>query len=263
MREINIQAVSLDEIRDSIHALRYGEEVLVIRGGASKFSRDKWSEILKNICLLSIDRRQYNFHEQLQMVDWWEISYQPDKATSYAYSNTRQPLHTDNAWFSDPAEINFFIMEKQASAGGEQVIYPLSRLMEDLSSEVPTLFKDLCNATVVIKKGDGQYFNHSSIIVLGDDPKIFWNYYRTEKPTAEIQSMCDAFFQYLERKELTSSVERRRSETGDCICFNDQKILHGRTAFIATMPFERVLLQSMWRLPRPRPRVSDQGRSTS
>ncbi len=261
MREINIQTVSLNEIRDSIHALRYAEEVLVIRGGASKYSRDNWNEILIDICLLTIDRRQYNYYEQLQMVDWWEISYQPDKATSYAYSNTRQPLHTDNAWFSDPAEINFFIMEKQASAGGEQTIYRLSRLMDDLSNEQPALFEDLCHATVTIKKGDGQYFNRTSIIVPGHDPKIFWNYYRTEKPTAEIQSMCDAFFQYLERKELTSSVERRRSETGDCICFNDQKILHGRAAFSATMPFERVLLQSMWRLPKLSPISSDPGRS--
>jgi hypothetical protein len=130
--------------------------------------------------------------------------------------------------------------------------------MEDLSNEQPALFKDLCHTTVIVKKGDGQYFNRTSIIVPGDDPKIFWNYYRTEKPTAEIQSMCDAFFRYLEKKETTSSVERRRSETGDCICFNDQKILHGRAAFTATRPFDRVLLQSMWWLPKATAGTSNQ-----
>jgi hypothetical protein len=263
VREINMQAVSLNEVRNSIYALKHAEEVLVIRGGALKFSRDQWGEFLKNVCLLTLDRRQYNYHEQLELVDWWEISYQPDKATSYAYSNTRQPLHSDNAWFSDPAEINFFIMEKQASAGGEQTIYRLSRLMEDLSSEQPALFEDLCHTTVIVKKGDGQYFNRTSIIVRGDDPKIFWNYYRTEKPTAEIQSMCDAFFRYLEKKETTSSVERRRSETGDCICFNDQKILHGRAAFTATKPVDRVLLQSMWWLPKTTASTSNQRGHTS
>jgi hypothetical protein len=188
---------------------------------------------------------------QMAPADWWEVSYQPDRAAAYAYSNTRQPLHTDNAWFADPAEINLFIMQKQAKSGGEQTIYPLSRLIEDLSVEEPALFSDLCNTAVTIKKGDNDYFNQTSIIVLGENPKVFWNYYRTEKPTPEIQSMCDAFFRYLEMKELTSSVERLRCETGDCFCFNDLKMLHGRTAFTAMMPFERVLLQSMWRLPKP------------
>jgi alpha-ketoglutarate-dependent taurine dioxygenase len=250
MRELHMQSTSLSEIRDAIHALRQSEEVLVIRGGALQFPPDKWKEILRDVCQLRLDKRQYNFSEQLELVDWWEISYQPDKATSYAYSNTRQPFHTDNAWFSDPAEINFFIMQKQASAGGEQTLYPLSRLMEDLSSEEPALFDDLCHTTVIIKKGDGQYFNRTSVIVRGDDPRIFWNYFRTEKPTAEIKAMCDAFFRYLEKKESTSSIERRHSKTGDCICFNDQKTLHGRAAFTATKPFDRILLQSMWWLPK-------------
>ena len=249
MREIHIQTANLNEIRDSILALKNSEEVVVFRGGSAELSHSKWIEILKTECSLNHDQRHYNFSGKLEIADWWEISYQPDKATSYAYSNTRQPLHTDNAWFSDPAEINFFIMEKQASAGGDQMLYALSRLTEDLSNDEPGLFNDLCNTTVVIKKGDGEYFNRTSIIALDRSPKIFWNYYRTEKPTAEIESMCDALFQYLERKELTSSVERLRCDSGDCFCFNDLKMLHGRTAFAATKPFERVLLQSMWKLP--------------
>lgn len=252
MREISIQTESLNEIRDAILALRDSEEVLVFRSGALKFSRDHWKDILKANCFLTHDQRHYDFIGELKIADWWEISYQPDKASSYAYSNTRQPLHTDNAWFSDPAEINFFFVERQALAGGEQTIYPLSRLIEDLSAEEPALFRDLCGTTVVIKKGDGRYFNRTPIIVLGDCSNVFWNYYRTEKPMAEIQCMCDAFFQYLEKKELTSSVERLRCESGDCFCFNDLKMLHGRTAFAATSPLERILLQSMWRLPKPR-----------
>lgn len=251
MREIDIQSANLEDIRESIYALRDAEEVLVFLGGATRYSQQKWLEILRGDCQLTADRRQYNYAEQLELTDWWEISYQPDKASSYAYSNTRQPLHNDNAWFSDPADINFFIMEKQAVSGGEQTIYPLSRLIEDLSNEQPALYRDLCQVPVIIKKGDGQYFNNTTVIVPGKNPQVFWNYYRTEKPTPDIQSMCDAFFQFLEQKEFSASVERRRSETGDCICFNDQRILHGRAAFVATKPYDRILLQSMWRLPQP------------
>jgi hypothetical protein len=249
MKELHIDKVGLVDIKKEIHALRGSEEVLVIRGGGAKYTHDEWAKILRKDFELELDERQYNFHHKLELVTWWEISYQPEMATSYAYSNTRQPLHNDNAWFSDPAEVNFFIMKKQAAQGGEQSIYRLSRLLEDLSREEPGLFHDLCNTTVVIKKGDGEYFNRTTVIVPGDESRIFWNYYRTEKPTEEIRAMCDAFFKFLEKKESTPSVERRRSETGDCMAFNDQKILHGRAAFTASKPFDRVLLQSMWRLP--------------
>lgn len=297
LREIRISADAPGELRKAIHSLKNSGDVLVLRGGAAKLSKEDWARILETKCELFLDRRHFLpkwaaddaharwEHErsgatgpapeaarktgvgdkgagaaaQMAPADWWEVSYQPDKASAYAYSNTRQPLHTDNAWFADPAEINFFIMQKQAKSGGEQTIYPLLRLIEDLSAEDPTLFSDLTNTVVIIKKGDNDYFNRTPIIVKGKDPRVFWNYYRTEKPTREIQSMCDAFFRYLEKKESTSSVERLRCETGDCFCFNDLKMVHGRTAFAATLPFERVLLQSMWRLPRSRPAADARG----
>lgn len=294
LREIDVRAVGLSDIRDAMNSLRNSEDILVFPGAAFIFQKEKWITLLEESCQLLPDRRHFTprwaaadafrhwqkqsdrpsrgaigsavdlqryseaspaeNHDdpsgQMAPADWWEISYQPDKAAAYAYSNTRQPLHTDNAWFADPAEINFFIMQKQAKSGGEQTIYLLSRLVEDLAVEQPALFSDLCNIPVIIKKGDNDYFNHTPIIVLGQEPRVFWNYYRTEKPTPEIQSMCDAFFQYLEKKESTSSVERLRCETGGCFSFNDLKMLHGRTAFTATIPFERVLLHSMWKLPR-------------
>lgn len=247
-----------------------------MRGAAVQYDREKWVQILRDDWRLIEDRRHFDpkwaaeyaqkrrivanasaaqpvedfdTQQQLAPAYWWEVSFQPDRASAYSYSNTRQPMHTDNAWFTDPSEINFFIMERQAKKGGEQMLYPLSRLIDDLSSEEPGLFHDLTHTKVTIKKGDGVFFNHSTIIVLGDKPRIFWNYYRTEKPTPEVKAMCDALFAYFERKESTPSVERLRCETGDCFVFNDQKMVHGRTAFEATEPFERVLLQSMWRVP--------------
>lgn len=238
----------LDGIKDAILSLRNSEEPLFLKGGRKRFSPSDWLSLLLGFGL-QIDRRHYFSNEKLEFSDWWEISYQPDKATSYAHSNTRQPFHTDNAWFSDPAELNFFIMEKQSVSGGENLIYRLSRLINDLSSEEPGLLRDLSSIEVTIKKGDGTYFNKTPIINLSGDPQIFWNYYRTEKSDPEISKMCEAFFNYLEKKEASSSVEFKRSETGDCFCFNDLKMLHSRRPFEATQPRERILLQSMWKLP--------------
>lgn len=234
------------ELKEAILSLSNSENPLVIRNALSIGLLDDWLDFLKEKCALRHDRRHYSHDEKMSIEDWWEVSYQPGKDTAYAYSKTKQPFHTDNAWFSDPAELNFFIMEKQAKQGGEQMFYYLSRLLDDLQSKEPLLYKDLSTVPVIIRKGDGKYANDTTIIREGDNPSIFWNYYRTEKPTGEIQNMCDGFFKFLESQESTNSVERIRCESGDSFCFHDQKMLHGRTSFEANQPFDRILYQSMW-----------------
>jgi hypothetical protein len=247
----------------AIPAITDTENVLLINGGASLFDLHGWRDFLRDDCGLQLDRRQFNFDERLEWVDWWEISYQPDKATSYAYSNTRQPLHCDNAWFGDPAELNFFVMQKQAEEGGEGTFYRLSRLLEDLQKDDPALLRDLTTVKVVVKKGDEEYENQTEIIKLEPEPRIFWNYYRTQKQDPAIDRMCEAFFGYLEKKEATPSVERIRAVTGDCFCWHDQKLLHGRWAFKAVKPKDRVVFQSMWRVPGAAARLAAKARTAA
>lgn len=234
----------------AIPAITDTENVLFISRGAELFDLDGWGHFLARECGMGLDQRQFNFDQELELVDWWEISYQPDKATSYAYSNTRQPLHCDNAWFGDPAELNFFMMKKQAEEGGEGTFYRLSRLLEDLQKDDPALLHDLTTMKVTVKKGHEDYQNDTEIIKLEPEPRIFWNYYRTQKHDKDVDRMCEAFFKYLERKETTPSVETIRAKSGDCFCWHDQKLLHGRLAFKASKPFDRMVFQSMWRLPR-------------
>lgn len=238
----------LAALSSEIKALGKDGGVLLIRKGMELFDKEGWAKFLTDNCSLTLDTRQYNLAEQIEHSRWWEISYQPDKSTVYAHSNTRHPLHNDNSWFSDPAEINFFVIEKQALSGGAQSIYALDRLMSDLADDEPALLADLTSVEVTIQKGAGEYFNKTPIIKLRPEPNIFWNYYRTDKSDPAIKAMCDAFFAYLEKREKTSSVEFIQCDSGDCLCFHDQKVLHGRTAFTATKPFERILFQSMWKI---------------
>ena len=277
IREIPFNPRGLDALRDEIFALETSEDVLRIRGGAKEIDRHGWVKILADMGLI-LDRRhfdpnwaatyaqkhvivagaaetvqvreEFDTKQAMAPQDWWEVSYQPGKDSAYSYSKTRQPLHTDNAWFADQAPIDFFIMQQQAPSGGEQVIYPASRLIADLSSEEPALYEEVLNTPVTIKKGEGEFSHRTTIIVPGKHPTLYWNYYRTEKPTPAIKSMCDRLFAWLEKKESTSSVERMRCDTKDCFVFNDTRMLHGRGAFTAEKAFDRILLQSMWYLPK-------------
>lgn len=221
------------------------ETPIKIPNGLSLLSMPQWRELLIKHCRFDEDKRHFGFDGTLHQSDWWDISYDPKRDSSYAYSNTRQPLHTDNAWFKDPSEINFFVMQKQAVSGGEQTILPLSRLIDELTLKSPELLDDLKSVPVIIKKGDDKTENNTTIIA--DESSIYWNYYRTKRTNQHVDKMCESFFSFLEMLEQTPVVERLHSSTGDCFAFNDTKLLHGRGAFTAQKAGDRLLSQSMWK----------------
>lgn len=248
IKEIQYSQDSEQEIYDVLLSFKDKDHVLVIRNAKNdERDRNYWIEFLSKKCHFTLDQRHYDSDSNPQKNKWWEISNQPDKENAYAYSTTPQPLHTDNAWFRDAAEINFFIMEKQAVQGGEQIIYPISRLLNDLEKIDSTLLDDLLNTEVTISKGEDEDKNVTPIITLSEGAKIHWNYYRTIKTNNFINELCERFFSFLQVQQKSNSVSHLRCETGDSFSFNDKKLLHGRTAFKAKAPRERVLIQSMWR----------------
>jgi hypothetical protein len=249
--EILLDKADLSEVAKAILALEHSDDSLVIRKGRNRqISRADWFQLLKEQCGLTLDMRHYSFDEEIALDYWWEISNQPNKEKSYAYSTTPQPFHNDNAWFSDPAEINVFFMERQAASGGEQLIYPVSRLINDLQALDPVLLSDLTSSNVTIHKGSDDFKNVTPIITLGDGGRVYWNYYRTVKTDPFVSELCERFFAFLKSQESSTSVYSVRLESGDSLAFNDQRLLHARSSFVASQPRDRVLYQSMWRLPR-------------
>ena len=251
MTELFLESLAdpYEQLSLALTNLEYSEEPLLIRSGLNLMDLAGWHNYLKNHGAFQEDRRHFDSDSHVKLADWWEISYQPERASSYAYSKTRQPLHSDNAWFSDPAEINLFLMAKQAKSGGNQTIYTLTRLLEDLASDEPGLLDELLNTQVVIRKGEGFGKNVTTILVSkGNTPRCYWNYYRTDKSDPSINKMCNRFFRFLEKQESTTSVTRLHCATGDCMAFNDSLILHGRDAFEAYHPYDRIMYQSMWKM---------------
>lgn len=227
------------------------EKLSVIRNAMEYTDRDAVLSMMRSFGFQHDSRHYHAESHTLENRDWWEISYQPQRDTkAYTYSKTRQPLHCDNAWFSDAPELNLFVMEKQAPLGGEQVLYPVSALLADLKSHQPALLKSLVETKVIIRKGDEPgVWNETPILKIGAKPQVFWNYYRIKKDTSKVADMCESFFHFLEERMLSGYLPQLRANDGDLFFFNDQLVLHGRMAFEATELSERVLLQSSWKLP--------------
>lgn len=248
---LNKKETDLSKIGELILLLDKEETPLVLRNACDNdFSENEWFDYLKNECKMSPDLRHISFEGDVTQQRWWEISNQVDKSSTYAHSTTAQPFHSDNAWFSKGPEVNFFIMKRQASTGGENLFYPISRIITDLEKENPSLLSDLCENEVTIAKGNHDVVHKTPIIVTEGSGKIFWNFYRTDKSDPFIDNLCKQFFSFLSAQEQKSSVIEIRSETNDAFLFNDQKLLHARRSFQASKNRERVLLQSMWYLPR-------------
>ena len=246
--------VNLDELKSLIHETLKGHRILVIKQMSKVLSTikeyedlstlEKYSKFIERELSFTNDKRQYMHDSTMDLITWATIAYDAEKAESYMYSKTKQPFHTDNSWFSDPAEMNFFYMEKQVEIGGEAIFYPLNRLIDDLSSDEPQLLEDLQNIEVTISKGEDEYFNKTTII---KNDNIYWNFYRTIKTDRKVEKMCDHFFKFLEKKETSKSIIVHKMDTDDGFCINDLRVLHGRLSYEANEKNERILRQSMWK----------------
>ena len=219
--------------------------VIRVSEGA-RLNREEWFDVLGTMCGWQPDLRQVNYDHELAREVWWEITNDSRKSDAYTYSTTAQPLHNDNAWFKDPAHINFFVMERQAKIGGEQVLLTNDQLREKLEAKNPSLLSDLLTTQVQISKGSHTEPNRTTILRNDENPAIAWNFYRTHRDVPAVAALVDKFFEFLNEMVELEEVEKVRLHDGDCIAMLDGSMLHGRTAFKVERPGERLLLQSMW-----------------
>ncbi|WP_165831898.1 MULTISPECIES: TauD/TfdA family dioxygenase [Gammaproteobacteria] len=243
-----LDTFDLEQVAEEIEMLRTQGHVLHLKAGNVSFGSGQWYQFLTSLPFLKSDRRHFDVDSNLNERDWWRIEYDPNHDHTYAHSKTTQPFHTDNAWFANPPELNFFYLEKQAESGGHQLVYPIDRLLADLQKIEPELLNSLLNVEVTIQKGSELGGHRTPILKRMNEKttKVYWNYYRIIRETQEIEDMCDAFFKFLDVQMHSKSVERLTSKTGDAFCFNDGLLLHARESFTAYQFGDRALLQSMW-----------------
>ena len=248
IQSFQYDALTPEDIVELIYQMKHQSGAVLIKNVTGDVT-----SVFSNLFLqarLELDYRQYSIDGDLELSSWWEISNQQSKDRSYAHSKTRQPFHNDNAWFSDPAEINLFYMQKQVKVGGNQLVYRINDLVEDLADYDQKLLDKLLSTKVHIFKGDGKYSNYTEILKLTPDGhQSFWNYYRTEKGTDEIRELCDQFFEFLNMQldQNAKNIHELRSESNDVFFLNDQLNMHARQAFEADEDRSRVLYQSMWK----------------
>jgi alpha-ketoglutarate-dependent taurine dioxygenase len=164
-----------------------------------------------------------------------DIKHNPN-LNHYFASSTRQPLHTDYAYYETQESPEWLLLYclKPSEFGGKTNLLSTKTLSQILNKYNPSLL-DKIKVTVNWKYNgvDGDKLHQKQIF---DGKNINWNYWqiKEEYNSDEVIKIRDEFFNFLENVIVGGGIYdfSKKWETGDCIIFNDRLNLHGRDAFL-------------------------------
>ena len=164
-----------------------------------------------------------------------DIKHDPNLYHYFA-SNTRQPLHTDGAYYPEseaPDWLMLYCMDV-SEFGGMTHILSLQTLKYILGKYNPDLLKKI--KTHVTWKYTGLDGDKTHKKPIFDGKKINWNYWqiKQELNDSNIMNVRQEFFDFLENFIVAGAIYdfSKKWNRGDCLIFNDHYALHARDAFL-------------------------------
>ena len=154
-----------------------------------------------------------------------DIKYDAEKSSSFSFSRTRQPLHTDGSYEKYAPDITFFFCRESAKYGGLTLFLDNEILIDLIPSG---LMSDLLSIPVKHTKGND---NKTRPILINKEKLSWnWNFFRAER-NKENQRMIDEWKSLLDHVEQSQIPYGVKLAPGDAVFFWDEDQLHGRTAF--------------------------------
>lgn len=164
-----------------------------------------------------------------------DIKYDPE-IYHYFASNTRQPMHTDYAYYradESPDWLMLYCMYPSEYGGKTHILslQTLTTILEKYDPELLELMKTDVTWSYTGEDGDKIHDKH-----LFDGETINWNYWqiKEELNSEQVMKVREKFFRFLEDVIVGGAMYDYSKvwQTGDCIIFNDNRCLHGRDAFL-------------------------------
>lgn len=166
-----------------------------------------------------------------------DIKYNPG-IYHYFASNTRQPLHTDYAYYHKDENPDWLMLYciQPSEYGGKTHLLSVNTLINIMEKYNPELLKTLYNTTNVKWKYTGEDGDKLHTKPFLKNGLINWNYWQVKEEfnTKEVMEVKEKFFNFLENIIVDGSMYdfSKTWKPGDCIIFNDKHTLHGRDAFL-------------------------------
>jgi alpha-ketoglutarate-dependent taurine dioxygenase len=166
---------------------------------------------------------------------WIEIRYDKDipDLAAYRHSKNAQPLHTDESYVTDPADIMFFYCINKAIKGGATTFVDGPELVEYMENNAPELLAKLLNTKVRYSKANLE--RTEKIIDLQDDGQYHFNFNFwciAKNETEENKKLNADFYNFLQDYVAHSHMaERVELKPGEAVVWWDELVLHGRTSY--------------------------------
>lgn len=155
---------------------------------------------------------------------WSDIIYSKEKSSSFSYSNTRQPFHTDGAYESNSPDIYFFYCIKKSKFGGKTIFVDTKKIIEILEYHDKSFLKELKETKIKFSKGN----DSKECFIIDEQENINWNYFRAEK-----NNTTEKFHIFLENFIFQGGIfESVCLDESEAVFFWDKKVLHGRNSFL-------------------------------
>ena len=154
----------------------------------------------------------------------------------YYTSTTRQPLHTDYAYYEEDESPEWLLLYclESSEFGGMTHLLSTQTLNNILEKYNPELLEKIKIDVKWHYLGDDGDKIHTK--PLYDGININWNYWqiKEEYNSKEVLQVKEEFFTFLEKVIVDGGIYdfSKRWKKGDCIIFNDKCMLHGRDAFL-------------------------------
>jgi len=176
---------------------------------------------------------------------WMEVRYDPAFPDAYRHSPNAQPLHTDGSYIPSFPNATLMCCVASAAEGGETVFLTAEALVDALRRERPALLEAL--ETVVMphaRSGDRRALpvisrGRGSVGTL----RLNWNYYCVAGDCGDrAAELREELFAYLQASEaVRAAIVPVKLAPGDAVVWRDDRLLHGRNAFVASAAGERFL----------------------
>ena len=154
----------------------------------------------------------------------------------YFASVTRQPLHTDYAYYESseaPDWLMLYCLEP-SELGGQTHLLSTKTLEHILKKYNPDLLEKI--KIDIQWKYNGNDGDKIHTKPLYDGKFINWNYWQIKEEfnSKEVMEVREELFNFLENTIVDGSIYdfSKKWNKGDCIIFNDHLTLHGRDAFL-------------------------------
>ena len=165
----------------------------------------------------------------------FDVQSKPDPNNS-AYTAARLDLHTDLPNWAAPPDFQFLHALANEATGGDSTLADGVAIANDLQATNPDAFEILTTTPVPFRFHDGDDdIRHTAPIIeldtVGHPVAVrFNNWIRDVDPVAD-ERFYDAYLVLWNMLRDPANVVTLRLSAGDTLCFDNRRILHGRTEF--------------------------------